>query len=143
MPTIVTTTGKYHAYDYDKTETQFTPDGRLLQLEYATLASLCYSNPIIALPVRSTLRNSNAHNSHNDGMVIATVRADSQQTRFIEIPVSKRPGISGGDQSIVLCLNGVLADNLALVSKARKEIASKRRRFGCRLTGSGGGMDAA
>ena len=44
---------RYAAYDYDLTTPQFTPDGRLLQVEYATNACVREdSNPIVSVGIR-------------------------------------------------------------------------------------------
>lgn len=58
---------RYSAYDYDLTTPQFTPDGRLLQVEYATKACLKDdSNPIVSFGV-------NLPDSSDTMLIMATI----------------------------------------------------------------------
>lgn len=125
MRDVASSSFSYNAYNYDLTTPLFTPDGRLLQVEYAYESSR-HSSPLVAIPC-------------SEGVVLATVqyfsrryphqiRPQQQQTRFVEL-------VLGGNCTFhttvaVVGLSGVIADNLALLQHARKYLDSYTRSYG-------------
>jgi len=136
---IITTTKalrqNYNAYNYDQTTPQFTPDGRLLQVEYASLAAT-HSSPCLIW------------RGIDDGgyTLIMTIRRCSS-SRLVPLPF---------DSPVVVCLSGVLSDSLALLAKVLDAQDEYRKLYGegvftvdtaaqtiasaCRQHASGGGM---
>jgi len=103
----------YNNYQYDMTVPQFTPDGRLLQIEYASSAA-DRSFPIVVAPLGS------------DFTVLLTVRPSHKvvQERLIVLKES----------DTVVALSGILADSLALMQKVQEETLNNRRLYGEALT---------
>lgn len=108
----------WNAYDYDLTTPMFTPDGRLLQVEYAFESSR-HSSPLLAIPCE-------------DGVVLATTPYYSrdrihrrQQSRFVEIL-----GNTNNSTMAVVGLSGVIADAMSLLQHARKHVDSWSRLYG-------------
>ncbi|CAJ1957132.1 unnamed protein product [Cylindrotheca closterium] len=110
----------YNAYNYDMTTPQFTPDGRLLQVEYASAAS-DRSSPLVALQINSTW------------IVLLTVSQSNTQNRitlFQDNPTSPFHPKSGNKESpIAIAMSGVLADNLSLLQKVLEEAANTYLKF--------------
>ena len=99
----------YNVYNYDMTTPQFTPDGRLLQVEYAcTAADL--SAPLVALHLPS------------NNTVLMTLRASNTQNRMVLFD----------DKCIAM--SGVLSDSVALLQVVLKEASEHLRRFKKPLT---------
>lgn len=101
----------YNAYNYDMAPT-FTPDGRLLQVEYASAASE-RSNPLIALQLdKETV------------VVMALKNKASPQNRIVVLPTQDGAGIGRprpAQQTICIGMSGVLGDSLALVQVGLQE----------------------
>jgi 20S proteasome alpha/beta subunit len=100
--------GNYHPFFYDRTVPQFTPDGRLLQVEYAQLAA-DHSSPVAAAVLGDDLAIlccvHNAMRKH--------------QERLIVLP----------RHNIVVAMAGVLADNLSLLQTIQQHILNDYIRF--------------
>ena len=114
----------YSPYQYDMTVPQFTPDGRLLQVEYAQSAA-DHSTPLVAALVNKDL------------VVLACCRrnANTQQQRLVLLPSSSSSSSSSSTTpsgTIVLALSGVLADSLALLQTLQDDLAQQHRIFGGR-----------
>jgi 20S proteasome alpha/beta subunit len=92
-----TSSNDYNAYNYDLTTPQFTPDGRLLQVEYASAAA-DRSSPLVAVAV-------------NDTLVLITMTANSTAQNRLII----------WNDKIVIGPSGVLADSVALLQVLGKE----------------------
>lgn len=105
-PSTSSSSSSYSPYQYDLTVPQFTPDGRLLQVEYA-LAAAERSGPVVW--VRSE--------DGTGGIVLAGQR--SHLNRLILVP--------GGT---VVALSGVVADGLALLRESEAQGRAHRRRYG-------------
>ena len=90
----------YNAYNYDMATPQFTPDGKLLQVEYASAAT-DLSSPLVALQTR------------NNTLVLIALKKSNTQNRIALL-----------QDNICVAMSGVLADSLALLQFVLKE-ASK------------------
>lgn len=66
----------YNAYQYDLTTPQFTPDGRLLQVEYASRAPE-QSGPLVAVPVWPNNGDGEEDGCDGPSVVIASIAARS------------------------------------------------------------------
>lgn len=120
----------YNPYQYDMTVPQFTPDGRLLQVEYAQLAAYEQSSPIIVVTVT------------NDLALICTVRHSTKQRRTtaaknkksttttMDLNVMRKNKIiqerlivlssdsaNSNNNDVVLGLSGILSDSLVLLQE--------------------------
>lgn len=86
--------------------TQFTPDGRLLQCEYASRAAT-WSSPLIV--VKGT-----------DFTILLTAKSSTRaQDRFILL-----------QDSHVVAMSGILSDSLSLLSKLQEEMEIEQRLYG-------------
>eukprot|EP00816_Leptocylindrus_hargravesii_P012636 CAMPEP_0196822452 /NCGR_PEP_ID=MMETSP1362-20130617/83561_1 /TAXON_ID=163516 /ORGANISM="Leptocylindrus danicus, Strain CCMP1856" /LENGTH=317 /DNA_ID=CAMNT_0042202015 /DNA_START=131 /DNA_END=1084 /DNA_ORIENTATION=+ len=115
----------YNAYNYDMTTPLFTPDGRLLQVEYASLAAE-RSPPLVALSVTDR--------EEGHAIILAAFRqpgssstaaAASRQKRIISLPNCPR---------IALAMSGVLSDAVDLLSVVRQHVDSWQRTYGVKET---------
>lgn len=102
-----TQAGTYNEYQYDNTVQQFTPDGRLLQIEYASQA-VDHSSPLVIAKLSKNL----------------TCLVAIRQGKFMERLIVME------DSNTVVALSGVLADSLALFSKLTDENLQFRRSYG-------------
>jgi 20S proteasome alpha/beta subunit len=100
----------YNVYNYDTTTPQFTPDGRLLQVEYACSAAEL-SNPVVALQFQ------------NDTLVVVALRTSNTQSRIVPL-----------DNNICIAMSGVLADSVALLQVVLKRSSQQLQRYKKSLT---------
>lgn len=137
----------YNPYQYDLTVPQFTPDGRLLQVEYAKMASTDHSIPIVA----ATLRQENDPNTSAEPKSIEVItvliagrrKAEGQQSRLIILPsfssiISSRSQdtsrASGEKNCIVIAISGVLADALSILQTVQSFRIQEYRTMGSTAT---------
>jgi 20S proteasome alpha/beta subunit len=138
----------YNPYQYDMTTPQFTPDGRLLQVEYATMAS---SNSLPLVVVQCAPRASAISQQPFCIIVAARRRTTTRSTttstddtrrskvggeasafeRLVLLPVSSVTGIDGMGVA-VLGMSGVLADCLLLLRSVQDEVRKHSRTVGGR-----------
>lgn len=97
----------YNAYNYDMTTPQFTPDGRLLQVEYASLAST-QSSPCVLWKLEG-----------GETLVMTAKSSRNLQNRIIQL-----------SSTTAVCLSGVVSDSLALLSKVYEAQDEYRRMYG-------------
>ena len=101
VPLVVSSSSSsYNVYNYDMTTPMFTPDGRLKQVEYASLANQ-HSSPMII------------YITENNMVVMATRKASHNHHRRM-VPLLQ--------SGILLGMSGILADNVALWNHARQYI---------------------
>lgn len=94
----------------------FTPDGRLLQVEYASTASEL-SAPIFAVQ------------ADEDTLILVTTKhSNTPQNRLIILPV-RGDGKEQVAPSICVAMSGVLADSISLIQVALKEASEQHRLF--------------
>lgn len=112
----------YNAYNYDMTTPMFTPDGRLLQVEYASIAAKDRSSPILALTLRQDQEDVIVLGCNRSRM---GGRVSGQQRRLI-------PMIANGCDrpNVCVCMSGVLSDAVALLQEVRKHFDSWGRTYG-------------
>lgn len=107
-----TASNNYNAYNYDMTTPQFTPDGRLLQVEYASAAAEI-SSPLVALQLQ------------NDTIVLITIKKSNTQNRM---------ALLQQDKSVCIAMSGVLADSVALLQAVLKQSSENFQRYNRELT---------
>lgn len=100
---------KYNAYHYDMTTPQFTPDGRLLQVEYASRAA-DHSSCLLVHRV-------------GDSAVMLCVGSSSSSPRMVPF-----------HNYAILGLTGILSDNVALLQHVYEQDDLWKRQVGSTLT---------
>jgi len=142
----------YNVYNYDQTTPQFTPDGRLLQVEYASSAA-DLSSPLVAVEFFSPLSQSYSggkskkvgddyHDEDGKSLsypctVLITVpkKSSSPQNRIViienqsDLPNSSLRSISPQHRSYCVAMSGILADSLALLQAGMKVAAEHSLQF--------------
>jgi 20S proteasome alpha/beta subunit len=133
----------------------FTPDGRLLQVEYATIAATAYSTPIclvrltddlvlLACPVKK-VTTSNNRGSSSSSMAVSVmdrlIVLQPQQTPPAitaaghkgDAPGEEEAGLSTSRSSVVIvATSGVLPDGLALLQQLQGDLLKDVLYFGGR-----------
>ncbi|KAL3778770.1 hypothetical protein ACHAWO_008386 [Cyclotella atomus] len=156
---------RYATYDYDLTTPQFTPDGRLLQVEYATNACVREgSNPILTVgfgdgddtlivmaTVSSDASSDVLDGTDVDGRVPKPINQRTQY-RIVEVPISaaytnlidSTNDLSAITTSTILIgLTGHLSDANALLQTIYSQLEEEQSVFGWhRLSISPAGQDA-
>jgi 20S proteasome alpha/beta subunit len=135
----------------------FTPDGRLLQVEYATTAATAYSTPIclvrladdlilLACPVKKTKTTTHSGTTAVSVMdrLIALPIALTSSTNDRYRSTAPKPanegdvvdddddqhGEAGTNPAVVVAISGVLADGLALLQKLQGDLLQDVLYFG-------------
>lgn len=103
------TSSSYNAYNYDLTTPMFTPDGRLLQVEYACRAA-SHSSPLVVLK------------RDEDTIIMVTKSSNRGQDRLVVFGES------------VICMSGVLSDSLTLLRNVQQESENRLRAYGTTLS---------
>eukprot|EP00978_Attheya_sp_CCMP212_P009512 scaffold22488_cov40-Attheya_sp.AAC.2 len=109
----------YNAYNYDLTTPVFTPDGRILQVEYASMAP-SHSSPLVAIQT----------GTH---MILATLQRKPFGGRIVTLPTGISSSSSGS--TVVVGVSGILSDGMSLVQEGRQALVSQY----CTYGGGGGG----
>lgn len=141
---------RYATYDYDLTTPQFTPDGRLLQVEYATNACVREgSNPILSvgfddgddaiIVMATTSSDASSGTLYNDKDIADGQVNQRAQYRIIEVPVaaSYNQLMDGPDQisaittsTILVGLSGHLSDANSLLQTIYSQLEEEQSSFG-------------
>ena len=141
---------RYAAYDYDLTTPQFTPDGRLLQVEYAAKACVREgSNPILSVGfcdendvvlVMATISSDVGVEVDDESSSSNEIRQNAKaQYRIIEVPVSAfyshlsgsiNPISAIATSSILIGLSGHLSDAASLLQTIYSQLEEEQSVFG-------------
>lgn len=118
----------YNVYNYDQTTPQFTPDGRLLQVEYASSAA-DRSPPLVVLECISPATDEDG-DEDDDSMlsypctILITIpkQVHSPQNRIVI--VNEKDFVDDqGSRSYCVAMSGILSDSLALLQAGMKVAA--------------------
>jgi 20S proteasome alpha/beta subunit len=111
----------YNAYNYDLTTPLFTPDGRILQVEYASMAP-SHSSPLVAI-------------QQGTHMILATLQRKPFGGRIVTLPT----GVSSSSSTVVVGVSGILSDGMSLVQEGRQALVSQYCTYGESSFNGGGG----
>ncbi len=124
---VVASSSDYHPYQYDLTIPQYTPDGRLLQVEYAQKASMEHSIPIVVATLWDGHRDDATTKTEPEQITILMAghrTKTGQQSRLMVLPsqittMSSRRGpdrsIGNDNSMMVIAISGILSDALAIL----------------------------
>jgi 20S proteasome alpha/beta subunit len=105
VTTASNSNSNYNVYNYDMTTPQFTPDGRLLQVEYASVAAEL-STPLVVVQV------------NNDTLILVTLKSSTTyQSRMVLF------------DDVCIAMSGVLADSIALLQVVLEQASQHLRRY--------------
>jgi 20S proteasome alpha/beta subunit len=111
----------YNAYNYDLTTPLLTPDGRILQVEYASMAP-SHSSPLVAI-------------QQGTHMILATLQRKPFGGRIVTLPT----GVSSSSSTVVVGVSGILSDGMSLVQEGRQALVSQYCTYGESSFNGGGG----
>jgi len=114
---VVSGNTNYNIYNYDQTNSQFTPDGRLLQIEYASVASE-QSPPVMIVD----LCGGNDNDDDERCLVLMTIPKQEQSIQQRFIILEHHQGERKNNMPIVLAMSGILSDSLALIQAGLKQL---------------------
>lgn len=146
----------YNMYKYDQTVQQFTPDGRLLQIEYAMQAAQ-HSTPVVLVPLSENLLLITT--TRRCPTITASFSSSSSssssllQERLIIVPTGRLAGTTAEaathlypeqqhSEMVVVALSGILSDSLSLLEAVQDERFQRQRTFGRSNSGSSYGSTA-
>ena len=113
----------YNVYNYDQTTPQFTPDGRLLQVEYASNAA-DLSAPLVVLEFASSETDKDDEASYPCTVLITVPKQPFSPQNRIAI-------LEKGDKKSAYCvaMSGILSDSLALLQAGMKTASEHSLQF--------------
>jgi len=115
---FVSASYNYNHFQYDQGVSQFTPDGRLLQVEYAS-RSVSLSSPIVVWK------------KSEDTTVVATMSSSGFQERLVIVPLhplrsvlTTTASMKSRHEVALVGLSGVLSDSVSLLDYATSNLGS-------------------
>lgn len=123
-PSSSASRSNYNVYNYDQTTPQFTPDGRLLQVEYASSAA-DQSAPLVVLEFTGGEQDQSLLAYPCTVMITIPKQPFSPQNRIVIIEKNSESKDASFLQKNTYCLamSGILCDSLALLQAGKKSAA--------------------